>query len=412
MASVNESATTAPVDWALVRRLAVGGYLLVLSGWLLLFGVPLDRVPMTGWILAGLSCLSIGRGWRAYGRVLVDWLSFEGVLLAYDYTRGFAGQFDTGGLTPPDGAHNVIGAPLHTKFPIRADEWLFGGTLPTQWLQDHLYHGGQPGWFTVFFSVCYFSHFLVTPIVAVVLWIRWRERFRAWIYSVLVLSILGLSIYFLFPMTPPWLASQQGYISGDAVGRYTGQGWDLLHLQPFANAILMGQAKANLVAAMPSLHVAFATLVAGFFFFGARWWVRCLLACYPVLMAVTLVYCGEHYVIDEIAGVLCALAVLAMWRLLRRLRIHRLQPREGRSAGEVANSQDLLSTTEGSGDVAQGGRGQAYPVGAERHRDVETDPRRVRGAHQVNAEIDVGVHQLGGSGTGGTAVGGIDQHHE
>lgn len=319
MTSADELATATPVDWILLRRLAVSGYLLILIASFSLFGVPLDRVPMTGWILAGLTCLSIGRGWRAYGRVLVDWLSFEGVLLAYDYTRGFAGQFDSGGLTPRDGAHNIIGASLHTKLPIRVDEWMFGGTLPTRWLQSHLFHGGQPGWYTILFSLCYFSHFLATPIIAVVLWIRWRDRFRAWIYSVLALSVIGLSIYFLFPMTPPWLASQQGYISGAPVGRYTGQGLDLLHLQPFANALLLGKAKANLVAAMPSLHVAFATLVAGFFFFGARWWVKVLLVCYPLLMSVTLVYGGEHYVIDEIAGMLCALSVLAGWRLLRHL---------------------------------------------------------------------------------------------
>lgn len=412
MASVDESAVATPVDWVLVRRLAVGGYLLILVVWFILFGVPLDRVPMTGWIVAGLGCLSIGRGWRAYGRVLLDWLPFEGILLAYDYTRGFAGQFDSGGLTPPDGAHNVIGASLHTKLPIRVDEWLFGGTLPTQWLQDHLYNGGRPGWYTVLFSLCYFSHFLATPIIAVVLWIRWRERFRAWIYCVLALSVVGLSIYFLFPTTPPWLASQQGYISGAPVGRYTSQGWELLHLQPFANAIVVGQAKANLVAAMPSLHVGFATLVAGFFFFGARWWVKCLLACYPLLMSITLVYAGEHYVLDEIAGALCAIAVLAMWRLLRLLRMRRQQVSHGRSAGEVSDRQDLLSATDGSADITQGGRGEADPVGAERHRDVEADPRGVRGAHQVDAEIDVGIHQLGGSGAGGTAIGGVNQHHE
>lgn len=323
MPSLQKTATAQSTDWVLVRRLAIGGYLFILAVTSVLFGLPLDRIPITLWVIAGLACASVGRGWRAFGRVLLDWLPFEAVLLAYDFSRGFAGQFDEGGLTPRDGARNIIGAPLHTVFPIDVDRTLFGGTLPTQWMQAHLHDFAHPAWYTVLFSLSYFSHFLVTPIVAVVLWIWSRERFRAWVYCVLGLSIIGLAGYFVFPMTPPWLASQQGYIQGAPIGRYAGEGFDLLDLHPFANALAFGQAQSNLVAAMPSLHEGFAVLTAGFFLFGARWWVKCLLVCYPLLMAVTLVYSGEHYVIDEMAGALCAIAVLATWRLLRRLRLHR-----------------------------------------------------------------------------------------
>jgi membrane-associated phospholipid phosphatase len=69
--------------------------------------------------------------------------------------------------------------------------------------------------------------------------------------------------------------------------------------------------------------MAYATLAAGFFMFGKRWWQKLLLACYPLAMAFTLVYGGEHYVVDEIAGVLYALAVLGGWRLLRTRTLRR-----------------------------------------------------------------------------------------
>jgi membrane-associated phospholipid phosphatase len=71
---------------------------------------------------------------------------------------------------------------------------------------------------------------------------------------------------------------------------------------------------------MPSLHTAFAVLVA--ITIGARlrtkW--RWLLALYPVAMGFTLVYCGEHYVLDLVFGVFYALAVhwaLAAWEKRR-----------------------------------------------------------------------------------------------
>jgi membrane-associated phospholipid phosphatase len=92
-----------------------------------------------------------------------------------------------------------------------------------------------------------------------------------------------------------------------------------LHL--VGGALDQGQYLVNPVAAMPSLHMAFATLAAGFFWFGRRWWQRILLALYPIAMGVTLVYGGEHYVIDELVGVAYALAVIAVWRHLGRRRL-------------------------------------------------------------------------------------------
>ncbi len=406
MPATKEIATTT-VDWSRRRHVVIGGYLSVLGVYVLSAGLPVDRIGMTAWIVVGLATLSVGRGWRGFGRVLLDWLPFQGILLAYDFSRGFAGQFDNGGLVPPDGARNIIGAPLHTKFPIDVDRAMFGGMLPTQWLQEHLHHAGQSGWYTVLFSLSYTSHFLVTPLVAVALWVWWRDRFRAWIYCVLGLTAIGLATYFFFPMTPPWLASQQGYITGAPVGRYPSEGWDILHLKLFAQALSFGQAQVNLVAAMPSLHEAFSVLAAGFFFFGARWWVKCLLACYPLLMAVSLVYCGEHYVIDEIVGAAFAIGVLLIWRLLRRIRLARLC-----SAGEAPDGEDLLGPTDWPVDVVQGGGGQPDAVRCETRADVESDPRGVRRSQQVDPKVDIGVHQLGWAGPGGATVRDVDQHHE
>lgn len=400
---------TSPVDWTRRRRIAIGGYLAVLGVYVLVAGLPVDRIGMTAWIVVGLGTLSVGRGWRALRRVLLDWLPFQGILLAYDFSRGFAGKYDDGGLVPRDGSRNIIGAPLHTQLPIEVDRAMFGGTLPTQWMQSHLHHVGQSGWYTVLFSLSYTSHFLVTPLIAVALWIWRRDRFRAWVYCVLGLTAIGLTTYFVFPMTPPWLASQQGYIQGAPVGRYAGEGWEMLGLKLFARAVSFGQAEANLVAAMPSLHQAFSVLAAGFFFFGARWWVKCLLACYPLLMAVTLVYSGDHYVIDELVGAAFAIGVLLMWRLLRRIRLGRAA---SASVGDAPHSKDLLGATDRPVDVVQGGGRQADAVRTEAGTHVKPDPRGVRRSQQVNSEVDVGVQQLGRSGSGGAAVRGVDQHHE
>jgi len=66
------------------------------------------------------------------------------------------------------------------------------------------------------------------------------------------------------------------------------------------------------VAAMPSLHAAYALLFALFVtrLFKTRW--RYVAWIYPLLIWVGTVYQGEHYVIDVLAGILFAiLAYLA-----------------------------------------------------------------------------------------------------
>jgi membrane-associated phospholipid phosphatase len=74
---------------------------------------------------------------------------------------------------------------------------------------------------------------------------------------------------------------------------------------------------------MPSLHTAFATIIALFVAqqIHSRW--RWLLVLYPIAMGCSLVYLGEHYVIDLLAGVGYALAVhvlVSRWERRRRSR--------------------------------------------------------------------------------------------
>ena len=67
------------------------------------------------------------------------------------------------------------------------------------------------------------------------------------------------------------------------------------------------------------LPVAFATalLVAGFLWpVVGRWW-RVALGAYVVAMGLALVYTGEHYVVDVVAGWLTAAVALGAGRLVR-----------------------------------------------------------------------------------------------
>lgn len=307
--------------WARVRRCAMAAYVVVLLTTWATAGVSIDRVGVTLWILVGLSVWVIGRGWSTWLRVIRDWSIFQGLLLLYDYGYGIAGRFHMDGPMPTEGDTNVLGIPLHVSWPVEADRFLFGGAVPSQWLQERLGEGVP--WWAWFVTLVYCSHFVAAPILAVVLWIRSRDRFFTWVRMMFALAGAGITTYFLYPMAPPWLASEQGFIPGDSIIRQTGEGWNQLGFHLASQVLQDGQNRSNPVAAMPSLHMATAVLMAGFLMVGMRRWSKALWVLYPVSMAFTLVYSGEHYAVDALAGIAYAGVILGVWRWLRRRRLAR-----------------------------------------------------------------------------------------
>jgi hypothetical protein len=211
------------------------------------------------------------------------------LLVLYNISRGVADK----GIAP------------HVTEMIHADQWMFGwftgGVVPTVWLQEHLYHV-HVQWYDVLASFVYFSHFVTALLVAVVLWLRNRERWSSFIRRWVTLNVLGLATYFLYPAAPPWWAAERGLIQPIHDGLAT-RGWSAIGLHGAGN--LLNAAKvdaANPVAAMPSLHSAYALIVVAFFLptVRKRWWP--LLLAYPLAMTFTLVYSGEHYMTDVLVG--------------------------------------------------------------------------------------------------------------
>ena len=285
----------APSDERRWHRIRVGAAVLYAAALVVvvaLAGVPTDRGSLLIIILAGIGIPCLGRGWRAFGKALLDWLPFTAVLVVYDVSRGIA-----------DG----LGMPLHVSDVAAADRDLFGGTVPTVWLQQHFLDPGSPHWYDALATLIYTSHFIATPVVAAVLWLRSRDAWKGFATRVVVLSLAGLVTYVLFPAAPPWYAAREGVI--EPVIRASSRGWLWLHVNHAGNLLSEGQAASNPVAAMPSLHTAFATLIALYVAarLHSRW--RYLIFLYPLAMGLALVYLGEHYVVDLLAGVVYALAV-------------------------------------------------------------------------------------------------------
>jgi hypothetical protein len=181
---------------------------------------------------------------------------------------------------------------------------MFGGTLPTEYLQAKLCgvpceQTMSPNWYDVVLTTVYFSHFVVALTTAAVLWLRDRGAWLGFMRRYLSLNILALVVYISYPMAPPWMAAQDGFLSTD-IARITGRGWFDLREGGSVHQRLAGI--GNPVAAMPSLHAGISLFVAiyGITRLRRRW--RWLLLLYPTAMSFMLVYYAEHYVIDILAG--------------------------------------------------------------------------------------------------------------
>jgi hypothetical protein len=313
------------VGWTRVRRTAYVAYAVVVLYIVIAFGVPTGRITLAILIVSGLLLTSIGHGWRQSLQVLLDWLPFSAVLLLYDRTRGVA---------------DTLGISLHEADILHAEKWVFGGVEPTLWLQQHLYDPHRVYWYDVLCTLVYTTHFLMTPVLAAVLWLRNRAMWVRYISRVIVLAVAGLITYCLFPEAPPWLAARDGLT--EPVARLSARGWIWLHAGNVNEALAHAQNDgSNPVAAMPSLHTAFATLAAIFIGMQLRTRWRYLLALYPVAMGFTLVYTGEHWVLDLGVGVMYALAV--HWLVSRW---------EGRRAGKVRLRDVDLADVEASAETA------------------------------------------------------------
>ncbi|MDH6197932.1 hypothetical protein M2272_004588 [Mycobacterium frederiksbergense] len=295
-------------------------------------GFAFNRELLLLYICTGLLGASIGQGRRML-YVIRDWLPFALVLVAYDLSRGAA---------------RMVGRPTLWHWQVDADRLLFFGTIPTVWLQERL-KMPHPPWWEVVISTVYMSFFILPYVVAGVLWLRDREEWKRFVRLFVGLSFVALVVYALLPAAPPWAAARcsAGEVEGGPSGprcmfrsareavdggllgamqgthhgahewieRIVTRGWGKLNLHSATALIDQGQASVNLVAAIPSLHAGLTAAVAAFLWNRVHRGWRPVLVAYVLIMAFTLVYTAEHYVVDILLGwSLAAVVVFALSR--------------------------------------------------------------------------------------------------
>ncbi len=203
-------------------------------------------------------------------------------------------------------------------YPIVADRLLGLGELPSQRLQRALARQGPDGaeWKMLDRGLvwAHWMWFMVPHGTLVYILARHPQRFpRAAVMTYAVFDI-GASVYWLAPTAPPW------YASTAAAGRVAEQpqvrrmmveygelfwrdGWGSLY------SVFGG----NPLAAMPSLHFA-TSVMAALLLAEVGPLAGAVGFSYAVVLGFALVYLGEHYVVDLLAGAALTAAVRRLER--------------------------------------------------------------------------------------------------
>lgn len=159
-------------------------------------------------------------------------------------------------------------------------------------------------------NVFYFvGHFVLTGLFFLWLYHRSRSGFSVYRDGFLVATVIAVLIHWRFPTAPPRLADlgildTLRLFSGIDIG------------SPQSTAL------SNPVAAVPSLHAGYAFGVGiGLFRYARTRLVRSAALVYPLLVVLTIIVTGNHFVLDALAGIaVVALGFLVAPRLRCALR--------------------------------------------------------------------------------------------
>jgi membrane-associated phospholipid phosphatase len=208
---------------------------------------------------------------------------------------------------PYDDPEDLYGR-LRIDEPIGVDRALGGGEVPTARLQRRLRRPPKLSSLDRLASLLYFTWELEPH--AAMLWVLLRHpegfaRAAGRLGATFDLTLLG---YFARPTAPPWWASEREGRMEQSVRRVVAEVGAELRGKPRPG--IDHNADANPWAAMPSDHFASALMTAMVLTdFDRR--LGAAAGAYALVLGAVLVYTGEHYVSDLIAGLLLAVGVNA-----------------------------------------------------------------------------------------------------
>jgi membrane-associated phospholipid phosphatase len=234
---------------------------------------------------AGAAAVSAGRSLaRSHARTRwrVELLAIGWLLFLYDAVTNLAPLRLPTALGNARGILHVEQA-LHIDPELTLDRWLAAHHTLAAILANYYDN----------------AHFVVTLGLLGYLWWSRADLYRPLRNTLVLVNVIGFVVFWRFPVAPPRMLD--GFTDVVASTHAFGS-W---HTGALAS-------QANQLAAMPSLHMAWAGwCTLALWRISKRTWVRVLAVIYPCMTALAVLATGNHFLLDIIGGLL-ALA-LSVW---------------------------------------------------------------------------------------------------
>ena len=235
-------------------------------------------------------------------KFLFAYLTFLVYWVIFDYMKAF-----------PNYNYN----PVHIADLYNFEKHIFGININGQVLTPNEYLKIHSNSLLDMLSGIFYLCWIPVPFgFGIYLFTKNRRECLYFLISFVTLNILGFIVYYSFPAAPPWYVQEYGFVfhpnmhEGIAgLDRFD----QLVHAPIFKGIYTKG---SNVFAAMPSLHSAYPIVV---FYYAVRnrmKWAALIFGIVTMGIWFGAVYTSHHYILDVLAGILCATAGIALFNLL------------------------------------------------------------------------------------------------
>ena len=210
---------------------------------------------------------------------------------------------------------------VHIESIYNAEKAVFGmnanGKMltPNEWLLLK-----SNSFLDVLSGVFYLTWVPVPLMFAAYLFYKNKRQFLYFSFTFLVVNLVGFVIYYSFPAAPPWYVQQYGFVfNPHTPGNTAG----LARFDAYFNVTVFKsiyEKSSNVFAAMPSLHSAYPAIVFYYAMKNKLGLVNILFGTIMVGVWFAAVYTSHHYVLDVIAGILCAIVGISLFNSLLKTR--------------------------------------------------------------------------------------------
>lgn len=213
--------------------------------------------------------------------------------IVFDYMKAF-----------PNYHYNTV----HIESLYNAEKSLFGihtaGQVLTPnefWLQH------STSFLDVLCGIFYLCWVPVPLIFSAFMFYKNREQFMQFALTFFFVNIIGFIFYYIYPAAAPWYVQQYGFQFHAATPGNTA---GLQRFDDFFNVTIFQSLYAkssNVFAAMPSLHSSYPLIVLYYGIKNKLGFMNVLFAIVMVGIWFAAVYTSHHYVLDVLAGIVCAI---------------------------------------------------------------------------------------------------------